>query len=240
MEIIPSVDLLQGQVVRLVRGDPQASTVYSDDPLGMAQHWEAAGADALHIVDLDATLGRSEPQTSLILQIAHTVNIPVQVGGGIRTVEKANELLFSGAGKVVIGTMAFQNPSALLELLHRFGPERVMVAVDYASDRVMIKGWQEATEFEPVETLQRLLTGGVRQFLMTSVAQDGTLGGADVTTLSAAARIGSAEIYASGGIASVEDLRRLKRAGVKGVILGKALYEEKLTMEAARAAIREK
>jgi len=239
MEIIPSIDLMQGKVVRLVRGDPNASTVYSDDPVGMAQHWAAAGADALHVVDLDATLGRAEPQTSLILQIAQAVNISVQVGGGIRTGERAEELLSFGVRKVVIGTMAFQNQPALLEVLQRFGHERVMVALDYASGRVMIKGWQQATELEPLDALRQLLPSGVRQFLMTSVAQDGTLGGADLTTLSAAVRIDGAEVYASGGIASVEDLRRLKQVGTKGVILGKALYEEKLTLDAARAAIEE-
>jgi phosphoribosylformimino-5-aminoimidazole carboxamide ribotide isomerase len=238
MEIIPSIDLMQGNVVRLVRGDPNASTIYSHDPIGMARHWAAAGADALHVVDLDATLGRSAPQTNTILHIAQAIRIPVQVGGGIRSLEKADELLSSGVRKVVIGTMAFQNQSALLELLQRFSPERVMVAVDYADSRVVIKGWQEATELEPVDAVQRLLNLGARQFLMTSVAQDGTLGGADTTTLSVAARINGAEVYASGGVAGIGDLKQLERAGVKGVILGKALYEEKLTMEAARAAIK--
>lgn len=234
MELIPSIDLMEGRVVRLVRGDPQAPTVYSHDPVRTARRWEAAGADALHIVDLDATLGRQRDHRQTILDIIGQVNIPVQVGGGIRTPERAAEWLEAGARKVVIGTMAFHNRRALEMVLHRFGSERIMVAIDYATDRVMIKGWQEATALEPLKALGQLLHAGVRQFLMTSIARDGTLEGADLTTLRAAAQLQGARIYASGGVSSIDDLRRLDRAGVTGVIMGKALYEGRLTLDAAR------
>lgn len=237
MELIPSIDLMEGKVVRLMRGDPQAPTVYSDDPVRTARHWEAAGADALHIVDLDATLGHHRDHRQTILDIIDRVNIPVQVGGGIRTPERAAEWLEAGARRVVVGTMAFHNRRALETILRQLGSERIMVAVDYAADRVMIKGWQEATAIEPLEALRQLLHIGVQQFLMTSIARDGTLEGADLTTLRAAAQLDGARIYASGGVSSIDDLRRLDRVGVTGVIMGKALYEGRLTLDAARRVV---
>ncbi len=240
MELIPAIDLMQGKVVRLTRGDPKLATIYSEDPLAIAHHWEAAGADAIHIVDLDATLGiNNGAQIELIMQIVKEVDIPVQVGGGIRTGGNANDMLSAGASKVIVGTMVFQNQPAFEDVLHTLGAGRIIVALDYANGRVMIKGWQEATALEPLEALERLRQLGARQFLMTAISQDGTLAGADVEVLASATRVAGAEIYASGGIASVNDVQRLKRIGVKGFIVGKALYEGTLTMEALFQAVSE-
>lgn len=232
MELIPAIDLMDGRVVRLRRGDPNQATVYSHDPVAVARHWELLGADAIHVVDLDGALETNRgAQTSLIAQIVKAVHIPVQVGGGIRTTQRVNEILSTGAHKAIVGTMALQNQRELEAALQRFGVERIMVALDYADGRVKVKGWQRATELEPIEALQHLCRRGVRQFLMTAIAQDGTLAGADVETLAAAVRVADAEVYASGGIRGPSDVQRLKQIGVKGIIVGKALYEGVVTMK---------
>lgn len=232
MELIPAIDLMGGRVVRLRRGDPNQATVYSDAPAAVAQHWESLGADALHVVDLDSALQISkERQTSLISQIVKAVRIPVQVGGGIRTTEQIAEVLSTGASKAIVGTMALQNQQELEMALREFGAERIMVALDYADGRVKIKGWQQATDLDPIEALQQLCRRGARQFLMTAIAQDGTLAGADVETLAGAVRVADAQVYASGGIAGLADVQRLKQIGVKGIIIGKALYDRVVTMK---------
>jgi phosphoribosylformimino-5-aminoimidazole carboxamide ribotide isomerase len=212
--------------------------IYSEDPVAIAHRWEIAGADALHIVDLDAALDINKgAQIELIMQIVNAVRILVQVGGGIRTVSQASDVLSAGVRKVVLGTMAFKDQAAFQEALHQFGAERIMVALDYSEGKVKIKGWQEATPLEPLEALDRLRHLGVRQFLMTSIAQDGTLAGPDVDVLTRATSITGAEIYASGGIATVDDVRRLKKIGVKGFIVGRALSEGTLTMDQLHHAI---
>jgi phosphoribosylformimino-5-aminoimidazole carboxamide ribotide isomerase len=239
MELIPAIDLMSGKVVRLTRGDPASAKIYSEDPVSMARNWESAGADVLHIVDLDATLGIGEPQIDLIIRIAAAVKIPVQVGGGIRTADRVTEVLSAGVRKAVVGTMALQDRPGFREVLSTCGADRIVVALDYAEGKVMIKGWQKATTLEPLEALRGLQEDGARQFLMTAISQDGTLDGADIDVLAAAASIAGAEIYASGGIASTNDVRRLKGIGVKGFIVGKALYEGALTMEQLRQALSE-
>jgi phosphoribosylformimino-5-aminoimidazole carboxamide ribotide isomerase len=215
-----------------------SAMIYSEDPLATARRWEVAGADALHVVDLDAALGANRgAQTEIIFQIVQAVRIPVQVGGGIRTTSQAHEVLSGGVQRVVLGTMAFKDQTALQEVLRAFGAERIIVALDYADGHVRIKGWREATALEPIEALQRLRCLGVRQFLLTAISQDGTLAGADLDVLAAATRVTDAKIYASGGIATADDVRQLQKIGVTGFIVGKALYEGALTMEQLRQAI---
>jgi phosphoribosylformimino-5-aminoimidazole carboxamide ribotide isomerase len=238
MELIPAIDLMQGRVVRLTRGDPKSATIYGEDPLAVARQWEVAGADAIHVVDLDAALGiTTGAQLDLILRMAEAARIPIQVGGGIRTMDQVSDVLSSGVHKVVVGTMAFKDQAALREALFKFGAGRIVVALDYGDGQVKIKGWQEATSIEPLEALDRLRYLGVRQFLMTAIAQDGTLAGPDLDMLKAAAGLGGTNIYASGGITTADDVRQLGQIGVKGFIVGKALYEGTVTMDALRLAI---
>lgn len=238
IELIPAIDVMDDKVVRLTRGDPASATIYSHDPPAVARRWEEAGADALHVVDLDAALGlRQGPQLDRIRQIVEAVNIPVQVGGGIRSLKQASDVLSSGAQRVVLGTMALQDPAALQATLRTLGAERILVALDYANGTVRIKGWQETTTLEPLEALQQLCHQGVRHFLLTAIAQDGTLAGADLDVLTAATRLRQASIYASGGIATADDVRQLSRLGVRGIIIGKALYEGRLTIDQLRQAM---
>jgi phosphoribosylformimino-5-aminoimidazole carboxamide ribotide isomerase len=230
MKIIAAVDIMGGSVVRLVRGDPANKTVYSADPVETAKKWEAAGADMLHIVDLDAAFG-SGNNAEFVARIAGAVKIPVQVAGGIRTLEKAEEML-GKASRVVLGTMAYSEPEAVKKLAKK-NPGRVVVSIDQADGKVMVKGWKESTGTTVADAISQFSTIEVGEFLLTSIERDGTLQGPDVSTLAEAAR--SARVIASGGIASLEDIVKVRSAGCSSVILGKAMYDGKVSIERVKA-----
>lgn len=230
MKVIAAVDIMGGSVVRLVKGDPANKTVYSADPVETAKKWEAAGADMLHIVDLDAAFG-SGNNAEFVARIAGAVKIPVQVAGGIRTLEKAEEML-GKASRVVLGTMAYSEPEAVKKLAKK-NPGRVVVSIDQADGKVMVKGWKESTGTTVADAISQFSTIGVGEFLLTSIERDGTLQGPDVSTLAEAAR--SARVIASGGIASLEDIVKVRSAGCSSVILGKAMYDGKVSIERVKA-----
>jgi len=230
MKVIAAVDIMGGSVVRLVKGDPANKTVYSSDPVETAKKWEAAGADMLHIVDLDAAFA-SGSNAELVASIATAVKIPVQVAGGIRTLEKAEEML-AKALRVVIGTMAYSDPEAVRRLAKK-NPGRVVVSIDQIDGKVMVKGWKESTGTAVADAISQFSRMGIDEFLLTSIERDGTLEGPDVRTLAAAAR--SARIIASGGIASLEDVVKVRSAGCSSVILGKAMYDGKVSIERVKA-----
>jgi phosphoribosylformimino-5-aminoimidazole carboxamide ribotide isomerase len=230
MKIIAAVDIMGGSVVRLVKGDPANKTVYSANPVETAKKWEAAGADMLHIVDLDAAFG-SGNNAEFVARIAGAVKIPVQVAGGIRTLEKAEEML-GKASRVVLGTMAYSEPEAVKKLAKK-NPGRVVVSIDQADGKVMVKGWKESTGTTVADAISQFSTIGVGEFLLTSIERDGTLQGPDVSTLAEAAR--SARVIASGGIASLEDIVKVRSAGCSSVILGKAMYDGKVSIERVKA-----
>ncbi|MCS7116863.1 MAG: 1-(5-phosphoribosyl)-5-[(5-phosphoribosylamino)methylideneamino]imidazole-4-carboxamide isomerase [Nitrososphaerales archaeon] len=232
MEVWPSIDLMDGKVVRLTRGDPSSMKVYSDEPSSVAKNWMDLGVDGLHIVDLDATLGRGCNRPS-ILSIVKSVDIPVQVGGGIRDSKYAKELFEEGVYRVVLGTLAFKNPIELKGLLREYGSERVMVALDYRSGIVMVDGWRRSTEFSLIDALNRFKGEGVKLFLLTSIDRDGGLSGPDLSTIESIRGVKGVEIFASGGVRSIEDMIKLRDLGVRGVILGKALYEGTINLKEA-------
>jgi len=226
MQIIPAIDLMDGKVVRLVRGDPQTVKAYEHfgDPVTVARKWESEGADAIHVVDLDATLERGS-NFEVIQKIAHAVDMPVQVGGGIRSLETAQKLLSMGIERIALGALAFKEPSTLIKLLKDYGNERVVVALDYCNDEVMIRGWKTTTKLSVDEALARFQSLKVKLFLATSIARDGTLRGPDYETLARLCKRSGISLIASGGVSSLGDLASLKRVGVWGVVIGKALYE---------------
>jgi phosphoribosylformimino-5-aminoimidazole carboxamide ribotide isomerase len=230
MKVIAAVDIMGGSVVRLVKGDPANKTAYSADPVETAKKWEAAGADMLHIVDLDAAFG-SGNNAELVARIAGAVKIPVQVAGGIRTLEKAEEML-GKASRVVIGTMAYSEPEAVKKLAKK-NPGRVVISIDQAGGKVMVKGWKESTGTAVADAISQFSTIGVGEFLLTSIERDGTLQGPDVGILAEAAR--SARVIASGGIASLEDIVKVRSAGCSSVVLGKAMYDGKVSIERVKA-----
>lgn len=226
MEIIPAIDLMKGKVVRLTRGDPETLKVYEHfgDPVTVARKWESEGADVIHVIDLDAALDRGS-NLQEIAKIAQAINIPLQVGGGIRTLEIAQNLLRMGIDRIIVGALAFKETYALTKLLKDFGRERVVVALDHREGEVMVRGWRDATRLSVDEAMVKFLGRGAKLFLITSITKDGTLMGPDYNTLARASNYLGVSIIAAGGVSSLEDLVTLRRIGVWGVVIGKALYE---------------
>ena len=236
MKIIPAIDLMEGKVVRLYKGDPNKKTIYSENPLEIAKKWESAGADMIHLVDLDATLG-SGSNFDLLKNIVKSVKIPVQVAGGLRN-EKIIEEALKFATRVVIGTLAFKDKTALDRLLATYGSEKLVISVDHNDGKIVTNGWKETTSLELVSIVKDLVKNGFTEFLSTSINQDGTLQGPDLKWLSSLRakffQINNVNVIASGGISNIEDVMSVKKLNPFGVILGKALYENQVTIEEAK------
>lgn len=226
LDIIPAIDLMNGQVVRLQQGNPERATYYSGlgSAAQVAECWRDEGARYLHVVDLDAAmdLGNNRPQ---IFEIVKSVGTPMEVGGGIRTAGDIRAMLGLGVDRVILGTVALEKPEILVNSLTEFGSERIAVALDYVNDRVVIRGWKKDTGYSVENALSRFIELGVQTFLMTSVSRDGLLTGPDLETLARCAEHKFINILAAGGVGNLEDLRKLRTTGVKGVVVGKALYE---------------
>lgn len=233
MKIIPAIDLMDGRVVRLVKGDPKNKTIYSDNPVETAKKWEKAGADRIHVVDLDATLG-SGSNLQIIKKISKEITIPIHAAGGLRSEEIIFDAL-SFADKVVIGTFAFKNKENLSEILTKFGKEKFIISADQLNGKIVINGWRQSTGIDLIAGIEDFLKIGISEFLLTSVERDGTLLGPDVDSLTKACKIKNAMIIASGGISDIKDVMAVKKCGVTGVILGKALYDRKISIEEVRA-----
>ncbi|MFY9797345.1 MAG: 1-(5-phosphoribosyl)-5-[(5-phosphoribosylamino)methylideneamino]imidazole-4-carboxamide isomerase [Candidatus Nitrosopolaris sp.] len=234
MYVIPAVDIMDGNVVRLVKGNPADKVVYGNDPVETAKKWESAGADLLHVVDLDATLRTGRKNVEFISRIIDAVKIPVEVGGGLRSIPAINEMFRKNAAKVVLGTMAYKNPE-LIRKLAKKNQNKIIVSLDQNNGDVMIDGWRETTGSGVIDSMAFFIDMGIREFLLTSVNRDGMMNGPDITMLSSAARFTSANIIASGGISSIEDAIKVRNMGCSAVILGKALYEGKLSVEKVKA-----
>ena len=237
MDILPAIDLLDGKVVRLERGERERVTVYGDDPVAVARQWLAAGAQWLHVVDLNGAFDGTYINLPLAEQVIKQVKIHVELSGGIRTEETLQHCLSAGAARVVLGTKACEDPAFVQAAVQRHGA-RIAVAIDSRNGEVVSRGWVQGSG-QRVETLVRSLAGlGVRTFVCTDVSRDGMLTGPNLeairTVLRAAAPGG--QVIASGGVATIDDLRILKTLepeGVIGVIIGKALYERKIDLAEA-------
>ncbi len=235
MDLFPAIDLRDGQVVRLHRGDYARETVYGDDPVAVALAYQAAGSAWIHVVDLDAARGGGDNR-SLVGAVAGAVAVPVQSGGGVRTTADADALLAAGVARVVVGTAAFRAHGFIDELCTRH-PGRVAVDIGVAPDgRVVVQGWQETVDELFEHALVRFSTSGVAAFVVTSVLQDGTLEGPDLGILQVALAATDVPIVASGGVGRLEHLRALSLLGVAGAIVGRALFEGRFTVEEAVAA----
>ena len=237
MKIIPAIDLMNGEVVRLFQGDPKQKTVYSDNPVQIAKKWEDAGADMLHLVDLDATLGLGENYDT-VKKICENVSIPVQVAGGLRDIKKISAVL-NFAQRAVIGTIAMQlkesdQEQILSNLVSQFGRERLVVSIDHVDGEIVTHGWQRNTGIKLLEATKEFLRYGFSEFLNTNVSKDGTLQGPDIASLENICQIGGVNVIASGGISKIEDVQKVKEYYPYGVILGKALYEDLISIEEAK------
>jgi phosphoribosylformimino-5-aminoimidazole carboxamide ribotide isomerase len=229
VKVIPAIDIMNNKVVRLVKGDPNNKTVYSSDPIGMAKKWEKAGADMLHVVDLDATLGIGS-NLQIIKKIAESVSIPVESAGGLRTKEIIESAL-QFSSQVVLGTVAFKNKEILEEVSKKYGKKRIVISADQMGGKIVISGWTESIGMELIEGIENFTRLGYSRFLITTVERDGTLHGPDLDSLQKACNIQNVHIIASGGISNLQDITNVKKCGAYGVILGKALYEEKISVE---------
>jgi phosphoribosylformimino-5-aminoimidazole carboxamide ribotide isomerase len=239
MQLIPAIDLMGGKIVRLTRGKAETAKSYEDQfgsPLEAAKRWRDEGAGKLHIIDLDAAFGIGDNR-AVIAEITKNILLPIQVGGGIRSYETAEKLLKVGVAQVILGALAFSDPSAISKIQKKFGHDSVIVALDNHDGRIMVEGWQTATAMTVDEALEKYTQLGVQTFLITSIAQDGMLTGPDTQTLSSATVFSGAKIIAAGGIGTIGDLSALKQISCEGAVIGKALYEGRFTLKEALAKI---
>ena len=235
MQLIPAIDLMNGQIVRLTRGEAKTAKTYEKQfgtPLEAAKRWRDEGAEKLHIIDLDAAFGIGENQAT-IAEVANNVSLPIQVGGGIRSFEIAEKLFQTGIKQVILGALAFSDPAVIKKIQQKFGLDSVIVALDNKEGHIMVEGWQTSTAITVDDALEKYSALSVHHFLITSIAQDGMLNGPDLLTLSSAALYPGAKIVAAGGIGSIGDLTALKEIGIDGAVIGKAIYEGRFTLKEA-------
>jgi phosphoribosylformimino-5-aminoimidazole carboxamide ribotide isomerase len=241
MKLYPAIDMLGGKAVRLVKGDFDAKKVYDEDPLSAARAWVRAGARQLHVVDLDGARAGIPVNLGHVRRITAELGVPVQLGGGLRTLDALREALNAGAQRLILGTAAFTDPDLVERALDAHGAERIVVSVDVRDRRVSIEGWTKAADVGVREVFASLLERGVRELAYTNVDRDGMLEGPNLDDVLWAARAadGGHLIY-SGGIGALADLRALAELGepaLDGVIVGKALYERRFTVEEALATL---
>ena len=230
-EIIPAIDLLGGQCVRLVQGDYAQSTVYGEDPVGMAKHWETQGAKRLHIVDLDGAKAGHPVNTAVIVNMIRAVQIPVQVGGGIRSVRDAQALLACGVNRIILGSVVFTHFDILPALLALVDPSAIIVGMDLKNGKPAIQGWTESIDTELGDILKKLEKEGVQRLIATDISKDGMLAGPNLELMRTMTTHTSMAVIASGGVTRTEDIAQLAEIpGIEGCIIGKALYEGKLRL----------
>jgi phosphoribosylformimino-5-aminoimidazole carboxamide ribotide isomerase len=236
-ELYPAIDLRGGRAVRLLRGDYAAETVYSDDPLSVARSFEAAGARWIHVVDLDAARSGEAGNLEFVAAIVRSVGCEVETGGGVRSVEAAERLIDAGVARVVIGTAAVEHPELVSELAGRY-PGRVAVGLDARGRQVAVKGWTETTGADLVDLAKRFEGEGVAALIVTEIGRDGTMAGPDLDQLRAVLEATGIDVIASGGVGTLDDIRALaglRAAGrsLAGIIVGRAIYEGRFTVEEA-------
>ncbi len=239
MLVIPAIDLKNGVCVRLRQGRKSDVTVYNDDPVEAAREFAAAGAEMIHVVDLDGAFSETDsPNRSVVRKIVDAVAVAVEFGGGIRTLEDVRQLCEWGIARVVLGTVAAESPESLKEFVSEFS-SRICVGIDARDGRVMARGWEAATPVTAVELARRVAACGVERIIYTDIARDGTLSGPNIEQTLAVVQAANVRVTASGGVSSLDDIKRLRDAGdsrLDSVIVGKALYEGKFTLEEALRA----
>jgi phosphoribosylformimino-5-aminoimidazole carboxamide ribotide isomerase len=231
--VYPAIDLRRGRVVRLIQGDPGQETEYADDPLRVASRWRDAGASWVHVVNLDGAFGEGSEKNLTALDRVVTSGLKVQFGGGLRDVDGIERALDAGVERVVVGTAAVAQPALVETALEMFGAERVVLAIDARRGRVRTHGWQEISELTPVELGQLWAEQGIHRVVFTDVARDGMGSGLNVEGAVALALATGLRVIASGGVASLEDVRKAREAGLGGVIIGRALYEGEIALRDA-------
>ncbi|MBF0401414.1 MAG: 1-(5-phosphoribosyl)-5-[(5-phosphoribosylamino)methylideneamino]imidazole-4-carboxamide isomerase [Magnetococcales bacterium] len=243
MLIIPAIDLKEGQCVRLFQGDMAQHTVYSDDPAAMALHWQSLGAERLHVVDLNGAFAGQPVNAAAIAAIVAACRLPVQLGGGIRTLATIEACLQMGIQRVILGTVACRDPQLVREACRQF-PGQILVGIDARDGWVAVQGWAEVTDIRAIELAQRFEEVGVTEIIFTDIARDGAMVGPNLEATQALAAAVTIPVILSGGISSLEDVQRVMQnpgpypngGYIAGIITGKALYDGRLDFKAAVAA----
>jgi phosphoribosylformimino-5-aminoimidazole carboxamide ribotide isomerase len=239
MILYPAIDIMDGKAVRLVEGRFEDATTYHDDPLSAANSWVAAGARFLHVVDLDGARSGEPKSLDHLRRIVKETGIPVQYGGGLRTLPAVREALRAGAERAIVGTAAFSDVDFLDDIISAFGP-RIVVSVDVRDGMIATAGWTQTTQMPAGDAIERLTARGVRSFVYTDVSRDGKLNGPDLEGVQRVAETVRGRFLYSGGIGSLDDLRalaELRQVNLAGVITGKALYEKRFTVAEGQAAL---
>ena len=240
MLILPAIDLRGGNCVRLVKGDFKQETIYSEHPEEIALRWEEGGAEFLHVVDLDGALAGEPQNMDAIKRILQAVSIPVEVGGGIRSMESIDRLLSIGVSRVILGSVAVHKEELVQEACSAYG-NRIVVGIDAKKGIVATDGWEKSGGISAVELAKKLGTFGLETIIYTDISRDGTLSGVNVTETAHLARASGIKVIASGGVKSISDIEELKKRecdGIIGVIVGKSIYEGTLSLTEAIAASR--
>lgn len=230
MVIYPAIDIKDKSCVRLTQGSYDKMTIYEKDPVKVAKRWEVKGAKVLHIVDLDGAKDGERLNESVVKDLLKKVNIPMQLGGGIRDEEGIKTLLDLGVSQVIIGTLALKNPTWIKEMIKKYG-DRIIVSIDALNGRIATNGWQEVSDIKAIDFIKELKSYGLNRIVYTDIEKDGMLIGPNFQIYEELAKSVSIEVIASGGVTTLEDIRRLKAMNMYGAILGKALYDGKLNLE---------
>ncbi|MFM7675613.1 MAG: 1-(5-phosphoribosyl)-5-[(5-phosphoribosylamino)methylideneamino]imidazole-4-carboxamide isomerase [Synechococcus sp.] len=239
MQIIPAIDLLEGNCVRLHQGDYGQVTRFSDDPVAQALEWQRQGAQRLHLVDLDGARSGEPVNDAAVRAITAALSIPVQLGGGVRSLERAEELLACGLDRVILGTVAIEQPELVRQLAERH-PGRIVVGIDARGGKVATRGWIEESTVEATALAESFAASGIAAIISTDIATDGTLAGPNLEALRAMASASPVPVIASGGIGTLEhilSLLPLQELGVEGVIVGRALYDGRVSLAEALQAV---
>lgn len=240
MRIYPAIDIRGGKCVRLLKGDFEKETTFSDAPEEMAKKWEAMGAEYLHLVDLDGALAGMSKNLDTVKKILTAVHIPCELGGGIRSMENIKEVLDTGVERVILGSVAVKNPALVKEACAKYG-ERIVVGIDAKDGMVAVDGWGVSSDVKVTELAKKMKAVGVKTIIYTDISRDGTLEGVNVEATARLAKESGVKIVASGGVRSEADIRALlphERDGIEGVIVGKSIYMGTLDLAAALAISR--
>jgi len=233
MRLYPAIDIINGQAVRLVQGDYNKETVYDKDPIGVAKQWEAAGAGYIHVVDLDGAQDGTWKNRETISNIVKSVKIPVQTGGGIRSLHDIEERLSVGISRVILGTVAIKNPKLVEEAVKKFGHEAIVVGIDAKDGMVAIHGWEQVSDISALELCLKVKSMGITTIIYTDIAKDGMMSGPNIEQTQQLIEETGMDIIASGGVSNYEDLQKVSEIQAEGVIIGKALYTKAIDLKTA-------
>ncbi|MDX2163937.1 MAG: 1-(5-phosphoribosyl)-5-[(5-phosphoribosylamino)methylideneamino]imidazole-4-carboxamide isomerase [Gammaproteobacteria bacterium] len=234
MNIYPAIDIKSGECVRLYKGSYDQVTVYEKDPIKMAQRFSEARANYLHVVDLDGAKEGKPVNAEIIIAIKNKFNFIIQTGGGIRNYKQAKNILDNNVDRIVVGSLAVSNPTEIIHWLDEFGPEKIVLALDVRDEKLALHGWETPSELSLWEILEKYHKNGLKHVLCTDINKDGTLMGPNIDLYKTCVeKYPHIQFQASGGICQLEDLKNLKQIPVSGVIIGKALYENKFSLQDA-------